>query len=151
MGKTSLKIRLKVLLLILLSLCITTCSVKLHYYDKEQAVAERGVADFHRFYNAENFEGMYGLFDENVRKSGNKDTYLDAMKQTYKRWGKVQSTKSDWAKVFPSGAAEVRISYNTRYEKGDGIEWFIWKVDDNGARLIQYQNFPANDQSMSGK
>ena len=119
-------------------------SVKPIYNDREQAKAERAVTTFHRLYNEKNYEGLYGLLDEQARQAVNKDEFLAVAKQTYEKWGKVQSASLSQAKVFPS-PLQVRMIYNIKFEKGDAQEWFIWNTQGEEARLIQYRNAPGFD------
>src|ERR1044071_1281890 len=128
------------------ALCLAAgcMSVKPIYNDKEQAKAERAVAEFHRLHNEENYEGLYNLLDVQARQAVDKAEFVSVAKQTYEKWGKVQSVSLSQAKVFPS-PLQVRMIYNVKYEKGDGQEWFIWNTQGGDARLLQYRNSPGFD------
>ncbi|MFL6331718.1 MAG: hypothetical protein ACJ754_00070 [Pyrinomonadaceae bacterium] len=130
--------------IILLCLGVGCVSVKPIYNDKEQAKAERAVAEFHKLHNAQNYEGLYNLLDAQARQTINKDEFMSLAKQTYEKWGEVQSASLSQAKVFPS-PLQVRMIYNVKYENGDGQEWFIWNTQGDDARLLQYQNSPGTD------
>lgn len=140
-------------LIVVLALSFASCSASVRpiYNDQEQKTAERAVEKFHALFSVEDYRALYNLMDYAMRQGQSEEAVLSAMNQTYEKWGKVQSSKLDRAKVFNGAFSEVRLSYNTKYEKGNGIEWFIWKVDGNGASLVQYQNFPAKNESETGK
>jgi hypothetical protein len=138
----------RLIILIALALVTISCSASVRpiYLNKEQKTAEHAVERFHTLYSAEDYQSLLSLMDEAMRKAQSDGTLLAAMRQTFERWGKVRGSKLDQVKVFLGNPSEVRMTCNTEYEKGDGIEWFIWRVDDGGARLVQYQNFPAKDE-----
>ena len=139
---------LAALALSLASGCIT---VKPIYNDKEQAKAERAVAQFHKLHNEGKYEELYALFDEEAQRSMKKDDVMAAARGTFDKWGKVQSASLSRAKVFPTPVIQVRTIYHAKFEKGDAEEWFTWAIRGDEARLIQYQNFPGSDTTDSKK
>jgi hypothetical protein len=134
-----------------LSLACGCISVKPIYNDKEQAKAERAVAEFHKLHNEGKYEELYKLFDEEAQRSMKKDDVLLTARQTFDKWGKVQSASLNQAKVFPTPVIQVRMIYHVKFEKGDAQEWFTWAIRGDEARLIQYQNFPGFGTSDSKK
>ena len=120
-----------------------TSSIRPIYYDREQAKAERKVIQFHNLYNEGNLEGIYALLDDAARTSLPKDQFLVASKETFDKWGKVQSATLVRAKVYPVSPIQVKFIYNVKFEKGDGQEWFTWNIYGDDARLLQYQSAPG--------
>jgi hypothetical protein len=132
-------------LTLILSMVSGCVSVRPIYNDREQAKAERAVAEFHKLHNENKFEELYELFDEQARRAVNKDEVIDTAKQTYEKWGKVQRASLSLVKVFPSPTVQVRMIYNVKFEKGEAQEWFIWNTQGEVARLLQYRNSPGFD------
>jgi hypothetical protein len=126
------------------SACIT--SVKTINNNNEQAKADRLVIRFHELYNASRFDEIYGLLDDSVRQSVNKEAFLAALQQTATKWGKVRDSKLSEGKVFPGNPVQVRAIYNVTYEKGQGQEWFTTLVRGDEARLVQYTNAEGSDR-----
>ena len=75
---------------------------------------------------------------------------MSLAKQTYEKWGKVQSASLSLAKVLPS-PLQVRMEYKVKYEKGDGLEWFIWNTQGDEALLLQYRNSPDSETPAEQK
>ena len=72
-----------------------------------------------------------------------KEKAVTAMQETVERWGKEQSSQMVFAKLFPGPPVQVRMIYNTTYEKGNAQERFIWTSDGKQATLLQYQVVPG--------
>lgn len=132
-----------VLVIAFCSACIT--SVKTINNNDEQAKADRLVARFHELYNASKFEDIYGLLDDSVRQSVNKETFVSGLQEVATKWGKVRDSKLSEGKVFPGNPIQVRAIYNITYEKGQGQEWFSSLIRGEDARLIYYTNAEGTD------
>ena len=128
-----------------------TSSIRPIYYDREQSKAERKVIQFHYLYNERDLEGIYALMDDAARTSVPKDQFLVASKETFDKWGKVQSATLSRAKVYPVSPIQVKFIYNVKFEKGDGQEWFTWNIYGDDARLLQYQSAPGFAKPDSDK
>lgn len=125
------------------SACIT--SIKTVNNGSEQAKADRLVVRFHDLYNASKFEDIYGLLDDSVRQSVNKEEFVSSLQQVAEKWGKVRDSKLSEGKVFPGNPIQVRAIYNVTYEKGPGQEWFSSLIRGDDARLIYYTNAAGSD------
>lgn len=123
--------------------CIT--SVRTINNDNEQAKADRLMVRFHELYNASKFEEIYGLLDDSVRPSVNKEAYVSALQEVAAKWGKVRDSKLSEGKVFPNRPIQVRAIYNVNYEKGQGQEWFTVNIRGEDARLVEYTNAEGFD------
>lgn len=132
-----------ILVTALCSACIT--SVKTIDNATEQAKADRLVTRFHELYNASKFEEIYGLMDDSVRPSVNKEAFASSLQQVAAKWGKVRDSKLSEGKVFPGNPIQVRAIYNVTYEKGQGQEWITSSIRGDEARLIQFTNAEGSD------
>ena len=124
---------------------LESCSVSLRpvYNEQEQALARIAVDRFHERYNRRDYDGLYAMMAEAVRQTQPKEVAVSAMQQTMERWGNEQASSIAVAKVFPGPPIQVRMIYNTTYEKGNAQEWFIWTSDGKQSSLLQYQIFPG--------
>jgi len=138
-------IRVQLLTLVLGAVAaLASCSVRPVYNDQEKALAQNGVDRFHERYNRRDYDGLYALMDANVQRGQPREVAVPAMQQTVETWGNEQATSMVFAKVFPGPPIQVRMIYNTTYEKGNAQEWFIWTSDGKQASLLQYQIFPGS-------
>jgi hypothetical protein len=126
------------------SACIT--SIKTVNNANEQTKADRLVVRFHELYNASKFEDIYGLLDDSVRQSVNKEEFVSGLQEVAAKWGKVRDSKLSEGKVFAGNPIQVRAIYNINYEKGLGQEWFSSLIRGEDARLIYYTNAEGTDR-----
>jgi multidrug efflux pump subunit AcrA (membrane-fusion protein) len=124
------------------------CSVNVKpvYNDKEQAKAERAVVELHKLQNERKFEDIYARLDKTSRGTTTRDQFMAAANQTFETWGKLQSTSLTQAKVFPTSPIQVKMLYNSKFEKGDAQEWFTWNINGDDVRLFEYRTSPGWDK-----
>ncbi len=131
------------------SACIA--SVKTINNNNEQAKADRLMTQFHELYNASKFEEIYGLLDDSIRPSVNKEAFVSSLQQVFAKWGKVRDSKLSEGKVFPGNPIQVRAIYNVNYEKGQGQGWFTTNIHGAEARLVNYTNAEGVDHPSPKK
>ena len=128
---------------IIVALGSCSISVRPVYEDQEQALAQIAVEQFHERYNRRDYDGLYAMMAEATQRVQHKEVAVSAMQETVERWGKEQSSSMAIAKVVPGPPVQVRMIYNTAYEKGNAQERFIWTSDGKQSALIQYQVIPG--------
>ena len=135
------------LLIFVLTVIVTlvSCSVSVRpvYEDQEKALAQIAVEQFHERYNRTDYDGLYAMMAKTTQRAQSKEVAVSAMQETVERWGKEQSSSLAVAKVLPGPPVQVRMIYNTTYEKGNAQERFIWTSDGKQSTLIQYQVIPG--------
>jgi hypothetical protein len=102
----------------------------LDFFDGYRRAGER--------YNRRDYDGLYAMMAQSTQQVQSKENAVTAMQETVERWGKEQSSQMAIAKLFPGPPVQVRMIYNTTYEKGNAQERFIWTSDGKQAALIQY-------------
>ena len=124
---------------------LASCCVSLRpvYEDTERALAQTAVDQFHERYNRRDYDGLYAMMAQSTQRAQSKENAVTAMQDTVERWGKEQSSKMAVAKLLPGPPVQVRMIYNTIYEKGNAQERFIWTSDGKQAALLQYQVIPG--------
>jgi hypothetical protein len=106
---------------------------------------------FHELYNASKFAEIYGLLDDSVRQSVNKEAFVSMLQQVSAKWGKVLDSKLSEGRVYPGNPVQVRAIYNVTYEKGQGQGWFTSNIRGNDARLVEYTNGEGFDHPSPKK
>ena len=106
-------------------------------------MAQIAVEQFHERYNRRDYDGLYAMMAKATQRVQPKETAVSAMQETVERWGNEQSSSLAIAKVLPGPPVQVRMIYNTTYEKGNAQERFIWTSDGKQSALIQYQVIPG--------
>ena len=135
--------RLLIFLMVIVALASCCVSVRPVYKDTEQALAQIAVDQFHERYNRRDYDGLYSMMAQSTQRVQSKENAVTAMQETVERWGKEQSSQMALAKLFPGPPVQVRMIYNTTYEKGNAQERFIWTSDGKQAALLQYQVVPG--------
>jgi hypothetical protein len=151
-------LRARTLFVFVLGLSLTACffSTRGIYYDKEQAVAERAVSQFHDLHNQKKFEAIYALMEKPASDTEFRAQILAATKTTFETVGKVKSSKLVEKKVFPSPipgfTSQVKLAYDTEFEKGNWTEFFAWNIKNTSeAVLAEYHVDPKPTESDSAK
>ena len=132
------------------ALASSCVSVRPVYEDTEKALAQTAVDQFHERYNRRDYDGLYAMMAPSTQRVQSKENAITAMQETVERWGKEQSSQMAVAKLLPGPPIQVRMIYNTTYEKGNAQERFIWTSDGKQAALIQYHVIPgwADEQTI---
>jgi hypothetical protein len=129
--------------MLIIALASCSLSVRPVYKDTEQALAQIGVDQFHESYNRRDYDGLYAIMAEVTQRAQPKEIAISAMQETAERWGQEQSSSVAVSKILPGPAVQVRMIYNTTYEKGNAQERFIWTSDGKQSTLFQYQVVPG--------
>jgi hypothetical protein len=74
------------------------------------------------------------------------EQFLAEAAKTMNEWGKLQTTRLDQAKVFPSNPVQVKMLYKSTFEKGNAQEWFTWNIYGDDVRLFEYNVTPGWDK-----
>ena len=132
----------------------TSCmfSAKPIYFDKELTIAERAASQFHELHNQQNFSAIYDLLDKqpNLRS----ENALAQIRANYEKLGRSVGSRLVEKKVFPSPGpgytSQVKLAYETKFEKGDWTEFFAWNIRNSSqAVLVEYLLEPTANPSPS--
>jgi hypothetical protein len=124
-------------------------SIKPGYFADDRKAAERAVDQFHARLSDEKYEEIYGQAAEELRRTAQKDELILAMKRTHDQFGGYRSAEQTDAKVIMGAPRQVRLVYNTKYEKRDATEEFIWLVNFDDVKLALYKVSPKMDQPIA--
>lgn len=132
----------RTLFVVVLSVSLTGCffSARGIHYDKEQAVAEQAVSHFHDLHNQAKFDAIYALMEKPASDTEFRAQLLADIKTTFETVGKVKSSKLVEKKVFPSPVpgftSQVKLAYETGFEKGTWTEFFAWNIKDSREAVL---------------
>lgn len=101
---------------------------------------------------AEEWKTIYDDSHVNLRTSESEAKLaglLSALKQTY---GTVQSTsKESTGFSSDNGITDLKLSYRTVYEHGEGVEKFVFRMSGEDAKLMSYELMPPEEAAARAK
>ena len=138
----------KWIIVVVAGLCIFTFfkffihgSIRAGYFEDDRRFAATGVDRFHSQFNAGQFQNIYKEASPAFQKTGGQSALISAMTRTKQKFGNVINAVQVGANTFPGG--QVRFVYNTKFQKSNATEFFVWQSDGQKASLLQYQIFPG--------
>ena len=112
-------------------------------------LAEDGVVNFHRSFNASDAKGIYERSDAVMKKAAPRDGFIKLMNLFRSRLGQFQSGKTiGWFENYGTGGHIMTINRDAKFEKGDGQEQFVFRIGENGAALVGYH---VNSMALLGE
>ena len=117
------------------------------YFEDDKRLATAAVERFHAQLNAGQFQAIYNEAAPAFQSAGSQSTLITAMTQSKQKFGNVVQAVQVAANAFPGG--QVRFVYNTKFQKGDTTEMFIWQSDGQKASLVMYKIQPGTAKPSS--
>ena len=101
--------------------------------------AEKQVEVIHRLYNSKKFDRVYALTDQIYQEASTKEFNERFLKTIYKRLGKVEKkTRTGWQANTNMQGSFLVLVYDTKFEKGQGVETFTMKLEDDKVTMAAY-------------
>ena len=101
--------------------------------------AEKGIADFHALYNAEQFSEIYNSAHADFRKTTSAEKLGELLGAIYTKLGKVATTRNiNWNINQFNLTTRVVLVQETTFEDGTGTETFTFVLNDDKAVLLGY-------------
>jgi hypothetical protein len=114
----------------------------------DKAVAEAGVAQFHRMLDAGRYHDIYASADDQFRQAGSEQAATRFMALIHDRLGPVRrADPRGWRVNFAPGGNMVGLSYTTQFARGRGTEDFAFRVRGGSASLV---GFHVNSMDLFG-
>lgn len=121
-------------LAIFLALALAGCSS-----GDSTATAEAGVSAFHESFNASDLAGIYDRSDKVMKDAAPRDQFLKLMTVFRTRLGAFRSGKTiGWNDNYGTAGHIVTLNRSAQFEKGDGQEQFLFRINDKKASLVGY-------------
>jgi hypothetical protein len=106
---------------------------------KKTELAESEVAEFHRAFNAQQFEAIYEKAGKELKTLGKHKEFVDMLKGVHRDLGNAGDTKRiTWHINYQTSGTLITMDYQTKFAGGTVIERFAYKIEDDKALLIGY-------------
>lgn len=136
-----------VLCLVLFIKSFVKVGVRPGYFEDDKRLATAAVERFHAQINTGQFQAIYNESAPAFQSAGSQSTLIAAMTQSKQKFGNVVQAVQVAANSFSGG--QVRFVYNTKFQKGDATEMFVWQSDGQKASLIMYKIQPGTVKPSS--
>jgi hypothetical protein len=106
---------------------------------KDTKAAEAEIDRFHQHWNADEFKAIYDESHANFRNKSVEET-----KATFERvkgvWGQFKSaTKRSWGINTNNGMTDVKLKYDSTYDRGMAVEAFVYRMTGGKPMLTSYE------------
>lgn len=126
--------KLKTFFIAILLVTISSCS-----FTKGKGLAESAVAQFHSQYNSGQFREIYNQADEDLRKSGSEENFVEILEALRRKLGIVkQANQTGWHVNANSMGTTVTLGYEVEFSEGKGTEQFVFRISGDKALLYHY-------------
>lgn len=105
----------------------------------EGKIAEAAVTQFHKQYNAGQFQEIYSQADEGFKKSHNETDFVAILEALRHKLGTVNQSSPRGSRGNATTLGEmVTLSCDIEFAKGKGTEKFIFLISGENATLFDY-------------
>ena len=106
---------------------------------KDTKAAEAEIDRFHQHWNADEFKAIYDEAHANFRNKS-----VEEIVATFTRvkavYGQFKSaTKRSWGFNADKGVTDVKLKYDSAYDRGSAVEAFIYRMTGGKAMLVSYE------------
>jgi hypothetical protein len=120
---------------VLVSLCLAACSAT-----KDIDTATAAVAQFRELMAAHKFDQIYAEGAEDLKKSTTEQSLTRLLDAVDRKLGTFKSAQSNgWSVNYNTSGSSVTMKFNTQFEKGTGVETFVYRISGGKALLAGYQ------------
>jgi hypothetical protein len=116
------------------SLVVISCSG-----GEDRSATEQQVRQFHRLFNAQQFEAIYEAASPALRQQTPKAQFLDFAEAVHRKLGAVRDAKAQgWHVNYGTGGTHITLAYQTEFAQGTGTETFVYQSSGSEPRLVSY-------------
>ena len=106
---------------------------------EHMAAAQEGIAAFRQLVEAQQFAKVHASGSEELRKSISEEDLAKILRGLNTKLGKARSVETNgWNVNYHTSGTFVTLGFKTEFEKGHGIEQFIFRIADGKALLVSY-------------
>jgi hypothetical protein len=135
--------RLVLSLLVFATLSACDVRIKSGNFDEDKALALAGVDNYRGLYEKQDYGHLYDLGSSAFKAAVLKEQFASAVQSAIAEYGKYKSSALVGSSCFPN---EVRLVYDTEYERAKVRELMIWSVTGSQAELTAYQVLPSQGE-----
>lgn len=114
---------------------IAACST-----EEQTSLAEMEVSNFHKKFNAGEFQIIYDRSSEEFKQSARKEDMVRFFEGVRSKLGDVTNTeKTGWHVNYQTSGTIVTLTYETQFSKGTGTEIFMYRMASQNVILAGYR------------
>ena len=118
----------------LLAVCLAACSAT-----KDVDNANAAVAQFRELMAAKKFDQIYSEAGDDLKKSTTEQSLTRLLEAVDRKLGAFKSAQSNGWNVNYSGiVTTVTMKFKTQFERGSGVETFVYRITGGKALLAGY-------------
>ena len=104
---------------------------------KSTAEADKAAAEFHKLFDAEDFEQIFDAAHSDFQASQPKEDTINFLRSVREKLGSVKSTnRTGWQANSMNLKTNVVLTFETEFENGQGVETFTYRIADGDAILL---------------
>jgi hypothetical protein len=120
---------------VLVSMVLAACSTT-----KDVDTATAAVAQFRELMAAQKFDQIYAEGADELKKSTTEQSLTRLLDAVDRKLGAFKSAQSNgWSVNYNTSGTSVTMKYKTQFEKGTGVETFVYRISGGKALLAGYQ------------
>ncbi len=123
---------------ILLSLVPVHFGVHLGHIERDKSETMRLIDQFHTRMNAGQIDQIYDDASLGLQRSESRDAVIGTMRKARDDHGAFERVESSKIEVIMGPPIEIRAICNSRFEKGNATEWFVFVIEGSDIRLWTY-------------
>jgi hypothetical protein len=126
---------------IILLILPTLLSCSLIHFNPTKAIAEAAVDQFHRQYEAAEYQQIYEQSDQRMKDATTESDFVAVLTAMKRKLGTIQKSNElvpKWAWSNDTGT-EVNLTYDTNFKEGKGTEIFVFHMIGDQAILANYE------------
>jgi hypothetical protein len=117
-----------------LALSLISCGLS-----KNTKQAEAQVDRFHQHWNEGDFQAVFNEAHMNFRAAQSASDLLTTMLAVKKNYGELKSSKRrSWGFNKNNGVTDIKLSYDSAYDRGSAVEEFVYRMTGDRALLLSY-------------
>jgi hypothetical protein len=117
---------------------LSRVSVHRGYLEDDKIEAAKLIEQFHARMNAGSFEQIYDDAHPDFQRSTSRGAWIERMTETQRQYGAFASSKTLTMNVVIAAPVQIRAVYESKFEKADAIELFIFLREAKSVRLLTY-------------
>ena len=124
---------------LLAGLVLSHTSIRFGNKEEEEIATVKAIEQFHGRLSMGRFDEIYDNANDVFQKSQSRDRLIEAMQDTQGHFGRFQQVEFSKLNVIIGAPVQIRAVYNSRFEKGDATELFLFVKQGDEVKLAQYE------------
>ena len=109
------------------------------YIEDDKREALSAIESFHSRLSSGQYAAIYDASDPALQQTGSREQLIAAMQATKARFGEFRQVTDSEINVIVRAPVEIRAAYNSKFEKGEATELFLFLRRGDQIKLAMYQ------------